>query len=261
VDGIAAAYALRRASGAAFVRAGAGRRARRGIRAESTSEQGSRLPPGWRTAPAWSRGRRPPNPRARPRRCCPMPLYVRTTLLAVAALAALALAAVRITHAAEHRSIVEPPRPERSATPAQAAATLARLHAPPGFRQVATCRFAEPATAQKCFWTPRALVLDARTLERISASWPARAGVDPLLDFCSTPHRNRAGIVLGHCSWELELGPELVDAFADLLEVPSGHPTQKVAEALRYWRRGTEIRLAIIGHWPHDKAPVSALHL
>jgi hypothetical protein len=98
-------------------------------------------------------------------------------------------------------------------------------------------------------------VLDARTLERISASWTARAGVNPLLDFCSTPHGNRAGIVLGHCNWELEVGPELVAASADLLKVPSGPPTRKVAEALRYWRRGTEIQLTVIGHWPHDKAP------
>jgi hypothetical protein len=137
----------------------------------------------------------------------------------------------------------------------QAAATLSKLHAPPGFRQVKTCRFAEPQYSQKCFWTERVLPLDAQTLERISAYWPARAGVDPLLDFCSRSHRDRAGIAIGSCSWELELGPELVGAAADTLQVPPGPPTQKVAGALRYWRRGTEVRLTVIGHWPHDKAP------
>jgi hypothetical protein len=187
-----------------------------------------------------------------------VPLPVRTTLLALAALAAVGFATVRITWAAEQKPTeVEQPLPEREVTSAQAAVTLAKLHAPPGFRQVATCRFVEPRLAQKCFWTPSTLVLDARTRERISASWPAKASVDPLIDFCSRPHHNRAGIVLGFCNWGLELGPELVSASADLLKVPSGRPTRKVAEALPYWRRGTEIRLTVIGHWPHDKAPAS----
>ncbi len=191
---------------------------------------------------------------------CLVHLYIRTTLLAVAALVAVGFATVRITRAAEQKP-TEMERPTREVTPAQAAATLAKLHPPPGFRQVTTCRFAEPRTARKCFWTPRALVLDARTLERISAFWPARAGVDPLLDLCSTSHRNRAGIVLGHCTWELELGPELVVASANLLKVPPGAPTGKVAEALRYWRRGTEIKLTVIGHWPRDKVPKDASSL
>jgi hypothetical protein len=194
---------------------------------------------------------------------CPMPLPVRTALLAVAALAALALAAVRITHAAEQKPIaVEQARPERSATPAQAAATLAKLHAPPGFRQVKSCRFPFGTGAEKCFWTPRALVLNAKTLERISASWPARAGVDPLLDFCSAPHHHPAGIVMGHCNWELELGPELVAVSSDSVLVPTRSArTPTAAKVLRYWRRGTEITLGVIGHWPHDRAPASALRL
>src|SRR5271157_586304 len=139
-----------------------------------------------------------------------MSLPLRTALLAAAALAAVGFAAVRITHASEQKpvEVEEPARPERSATPAQAAATLAKLHAPPGFRQVNSCRFPFGTGAEECFWTPRALALDARTLERISASWPARAGVDTLLDFCSRPHHHRGGIVMGHCNWELELGPE-----------------------------------------------------
>jgi hypothetical protein len=190
-------------------------------------------------------------------------LPVRTALLAVAALAALALAAVRITSAAEHKTIaVESAIPRRSATPAQAAATLAKLHAPPGFRQVKSCRFPDSDVAEKCFWTPRVLVLDAHTLERISASWPARAGVLPLLDSCFSPRHHRAGMVMGHCNWELELGPELVAVSSDSVFVPAGSTrTPTAAKVLRYWRRGTEIRLAVIGHWPHDKAPVSALRL
>jgi hypothetical protein len=193
-----------------------------------------------------------------------MRLPVRTALLAVAALAALALAAVRITGAAEHKTIVvESAEPQRSATPAQAAATLAKLHAPPGFGQVKSCRFTDSAViAEKCFWTPRTLVLDARALERISASWPARAGVLPLLDFCFGPRHDRGGIVVGHCSWELELGPELVSVSFDSVSVPAGSTrTPTATKVLRYWRRGTEIKLAVIGHWPHDKAPPSALRL
>jgi hypothetical protein len=190
-----------------------------------------------------------------------MPLPVRTALLA---LAALGLAAVRITSAAEHKTVVvqESAGPERSATPTQAAATLAKLHAPPGFRQVKSCRFPFSAVAEKCFWTPRALVLDARTLERISASWPARAGVVPLLDFCFGRRHHRGGIVMGHCSWELELGPELVAVSSDSVFVPAGSTrTPTAAKVLRYWRRGTEIKLAVIGHWPHDKAPRAAIAL
>jgi pimeloyl-ACP methyl ester carboxylesterase len=189
-------------------------------------------------------------------------LPARTTLLALAALAAVAFASVRITRAALKPAKVEQTQPEREATPAQAAATLAKLHAPPGFRQVTTCRFPEARFAQKCFWTPRTLVLDTQTLERVSATWPAQAGADPLFDPCSTmPHRNREGILWGHCNWELELGPELVIASADSVKVPAGHPTPKVAELLRSWRRGTEIRLTVIGHWPHDEAPASAPRL
>jgi hypothetical protein len=192
-----------------------------------------------------------------------MPLPVRTTLLALAALAAVGFAAVRISHAAEQKPVdVEQARPEREVTPAQAATTLAKLGPPPGFRQVQHCRFADPDFAKKCFWTPRALDLDAPTLERISASWPARAGVDPLLDFCAGPHRHRAGIVMGYCSWELELGPELVAVASDSVFVPSRSTrTPTAAKVLRYWRRGTEIRLTVIGHWPHHKAPASALRL
>jgi hypothetical protein len=188
---------------------------------------------------------------------CPMSLPLRTTLLAAAALAAVGFAAVRITHAAEQKPIVaEQARPEREVTPAQAAATLAKLGPPPGFRQVQHCRFADRGFAEKCFWTPRALDLDAATLERISVSWPARAGVDPLLDFCFGPHRHRAGIVMSHCTWELELGPELVAVFSDSVFVPSGSTrTPTAAKVLRYWRGGTEIRLTVIGHWPHDRAP------
>jgi hypothetical protein len=188
-----------------------------------------------------------------------MPLPLRTTLLAAAALAAVGFAAVRITHAAEQKPVaVEQAGPERSATPAQAAATLAKLYAPPGFRQVKSCRFPFGAVAEKCFWNPRALVLDARTLERISASWPARAGVDPLLDFCSGPHHDRGGIVMGHCNWELELGPELVAVSSDSVFVPSGSTRKPIdAKVLRYWRRGTEITLGVIGHLPHDKAPAA----
>lgn len=187
-----------------------------------------------------------------------MALPLRTALLAAAALAALGFAAVRITHAAEQKPVeVEPARPiERSATPAQAAAALAKLHAPPGFRQVEPCRFAEKGAAEKCFWTPSALDLDAHTLERISAAWPARAGVNPLLDGCFRPRHHIAGIVMGHCTWELELGPELVIVSSNSVFVPTRSiRTPTAAKVLRYWRRGTEIRLDVIGHWPHDKPP------
>jgi hypothetical protein len=192
-----------------------------------------------------------------------MPLPKRTALLAVAAVAALALAAVRITSAAEHTTIVvESAEPQRSATPAQAAATLAKLHAPPGFRQVKDCRFPDSAIAEKCFWTPRALVLDAQTLERISAAWPARAGVVPFLDVCSSSRHHRRRIVIGRCNWALELGPELVVVSSDSVLIPAGSTrTPTAAKVLRYWRRGTEIKLAVIGHWPHDKVPTSALRL
>jgi hypothetical protein len=192
-----------------------------------------------------------------------MPLSVRTALLAVAALAAVAFAAVRISSA--HRTVEWEPEPaRREVTPAQAAATLAKLGPPPGFRQVG-CAFpiaAQEAFAQRCYLNPHALVLDPQTLRRISASWPARAGVVPLLDFCSGPHHWKGGLVLRHCSWHLELGIELIGVVSDSLLVPPGPPRTRIAaKALRYWRRGTEISLTVAGHWPHGKAPASALRL
>ena len=67
---------------------------------------------------------------------------------------------------------------------------------------------------------------------------------------------------MGHCNWELELGPELVAVSSDSVLVPAGSTrTPTAAKVLRYWRRGTEIKLTVIGHWPHDKAPASALRL
>lgn len=187
-----------------------------------------------------------------------MVLPLRTALLAAAAVAALGFAVVRITHAAEQQPVeVEPTRPvERSATPTQAAATLAKLHAPPGFRQIEPCRLAEKGAAEKCFWTPRALALNVHAAARISAVWPARAGVDPLLDFCPRAHHDRHGIMRGLCTWELELGPELVDVSANSTLIPARSTRTPFAKkVLHYWRRGTEIRLNVIGHWPHDKPP------
>jgi hypothetical protein len=175
-----------------------------------------------------------------------MPLPVRTTLLAVAALAAVALAAVRITSAAEHRTTAEPATPERKVTQAQAAATLAKLHAPPGFRQVTPCRF--PEENQKCFWTPRALVIDVREAGRIAASEGTRAVGLPLISGCFGPSHLKGGLVHRHCAWNLELGRELVDVFSDSLRAPPGPPRTRFArKAFRIWRRGTEISMTVIG--------------
>jgi hypothetical protein len=182
---------------------------------------------------------------------------VRTALLAVAAVAAVGVAAVRITSAAEHRTIVvESARPEREVTPAQAAATLAKLDTPPGFRQVRDCRFAQREFTQKCFWIPHALELDAQSIGLMAAFWHVQAGGIPLLDGCYGPHHWPEGMVLSHCSWELEVGRERVSASSDSLLVPPGRARTRFArKALRYWRSGTEVRLTVIGHWPHGKAP------
>jgi len=177
-------------------------------------------------------------------------LLARTTFLALAALAAVALAAVRITNAAEHKTIVtEPAAPTREVTAAQAAATLAKLRPPPGFRQVKQCRFPDRDFTQKCFWTPHALVIDAHAVSRMAAFWRSRAGGIPLLEGCSGPHHWRGGLVLRHCNWGLELGPERVGVSSDSLLAPPGPPrTRTATKALRYWRRGTEIRMTVIGH-------------
>jgi hypothetical protein len=75
----------------------------------------------------------------------------------------------------------------------------------------------------------------------------------------SQPQRRNSDrpLQLGARTW-----PELVAVFADSVLVPAGSTrTPTAAKVLRYWRRGTEINLAVIGHWPHDKAPASALRL
>jgi hypothetical protein len=67
---------------------------------------------------------------------------------------------------------------------------------------------------------------------------------------------------MSHCNWGLELGPELVTVKSDSVFIPARSlRTPTAAKVLRYWRRGTEIKLTVIGHWPHDKAPASALRL
>lgn len=67
---------------------------------------------------------------------------------------------------------------------------------------------------------------------------------------------------MGYCTWELELGPERVAVFSNSVLVPAGSThTPTAAKVLRYWRRGTEIQLSVIGHWPHDKEPSSGFRL
>jgi hypothetical protein len=192
-----------------------------------------------------------------------MPVPIRTALLTVAALAAVGIAAARITSAAEHRSFAAESTPHREVTPDQAAATLARFAPPPGFRPVRQCRFQDASFAAKCFWTPRALPIDAPAVRRLSRSWGLQALGRPFLDGCSGPRDWREGMVIRHCNWALEAGPELVDAAADSLSVPPGRARTRFArKALRYWRSGTELRLTVIGHWPHDKGPTqSDFHL
>ncbi len=187
-----------------------------------------------------------------------MPLPVRATLLTVAALAALALAAVRITSAAEHRTIErEPESPHREVTPAQAAVTLSKLRAPPGFRRITPCRF--PEQYQECFWTPRALNIDVAEAEWIAAAEGTRAVGLPGISGCFGSTRPKGGVVLGACAWSMEIGPELVDVFTNSLSIPTGLPrTQRARKALRYWRPGTEVRMAVLGHWPDDKVPNGA---
>src|SRR5690348_5124240 len=125
----------------------------------------------------------------------PMPMPARTALVAVAALAAVAFAAVRSSNA--HTTVVlERGPPQREVTAAQAAATLARLSPPPGFRQVA-CRFHE--RYQKCVWTPRALPIDAQTIRYLAAVEHAKL-FDALLTQCFRPHRLRGGLLLRTCS-------------------------------------------------------------
>jgi hypothetical protein len=186
-----------------------------------------------------------------------VPLALRSALLALAALAAVAVAAVRITNAAEHRTIVaEQAGPEREVTPTQAAATLSKLHSPPGFRQVTQCRFPERDRAEKCFWTPHALPIDVQAIRRIAAFWREQAVGIPLLSGCFGARHWRGGMVFRHCNWDLELGPELVAVFSDSLLVPHGRERTRIArKALRYWRRGTEIHLVVIGHWPRTGPP------
>jgi hypothetical protein len=182
-----------------------------------------------------------------------MPLPVRAALLAVAALAALAFAAVRITSAADHRT-TEQESPKREVTAPQAAATLAKLQAPPGFREIAPCRF--PQQYQKCFWTPHALDVDVPEAERIAAAQHTRAVGIPLISGCHGSLHPKGGIVLRACAWNLEIGPELLAVFTNTLSMPPGPPrTRKARKALRYWRRGTEIQMVVIGHWPHGKEP------
>lgn len=182
-----------------------------------------------------------------------MPLPARTALLAVAVIAALAFAAVRITHAAKHTTpaAARAPRAERSGPHGEAATTLAGFHAPPGFRRVEPCRFAERGTAEECFWTPRVLALGVGWLQRISASWPARVQPVPPGATCGRPRGHALGIVMRHCSWTLEAGAQLVAVFADSVDVPSRATHTRIGrKVLRYWRRGTEIRLGVTGPQP-----------
>jgi hypothetical protein len=92
-------------------------------------------------------------------------MRVRTGLLAVAAIASLAVAAVRIAGAAHQTHTRSAFTAEVFVTsPALAAAAFRRLHTPPGYREM-PCRTAQPD--RRCYSRPQSLLLSDARMTRL----------------------------------------------------------------------------------------------
>jgi hypothetical protein len=186
-----------------------------------------------------------------------VPKRLKIILLGVAAVASVAVAGVRIAHALETRSTREWRIPFYGDTPAEVASVVARLHTPPGFREV---RCAVPSE-NACFRS-RTPFVDAvksarRLVEQLGVPLETLAGKAEI--GCDT-------FLPGTCLAYGTIGRDVVMVWVRQPEVVTEHPT--TARYRREFRRilhkppptevhrshrvpGTEVEVGINGHCLH----------
>jgi hypothetical protein len=197
-------------------------------------------------------------------RCCPygdrprgrythVSKRVQTGLLAAAALASIAVAGVRIAGAAGH----EPGGlgmqiRAYGTTPALAAAALAKLHTPSGFRP-SRCIGHEPDSM--CFSRSRSTPLDHATMRRLVASFGVRSysvfGVDPIECF-RTKHFKKPRLTLQACHVEVHVGDERLVLYASSLVVSGPDWVRGTTRTAPELPHPSEVMADVIGHFLHN---------
>jgi hypothetical protein len=191
-------------------------------------------------------------------RYSPVPVSIRTALLAVAALAAVGVAVARSVSAgsssafrsgAEHAEIY-------GASPTEAAATLGRLRPPSGFEQ-ARCRRPTSGEQAMCFHQTRAVLLSEAAWAKLVDATSAKVQRSQVPPFrCFGPKQRRLARAGGHvqlCEAEALIGRERLlfsESSFDPGRPSTDHLTTKYQrEALKAWGRGTELEAWVIGHF------------
>jgi hypothetical protein len=176
---------------------------------------------------------------------------VQAGVLAAAALASIAVASVRIAGAAGHRpsALDEETRAYATAT-ALAAATLAKLRTPPGFR---AGRCISPSPGLECFSRSRSMPLSHATMRRLVASFGVERysgysvyGGDPIACF-RTKHFKKPRLTLQVCHVEALVGDERVLLYATSLVVSGPDWVHGTTRTVPHVPHPSELEMDAIG--------------
>jgi hypothetical protein len=175
-----------------------------------------------------------------------VPRHFRIGLLAVAALASLAVAGLRIAHAARS-SPPAPQYPVYGSSPSAEAAIFKSLHVPPGFRPFHPCVLGE------CFILRRSLPLDVGTARHVVED----LGVKAASTFVGHPPVD-CGVLAARrvCQAEGIVRGEYVTVSVDQPEV--SNPKRRTPRNRRTYQRfvvipGTEVEVSVTGHCLHPQ--------
>jgi hypothetical protein len=176
-------------------------------------------------------------------------------LLAVAVMASIAVAAIRISDASgDHPDSVQKQISVYGTTAALAAETRAKLKSPPGFKRSSDCSVA-PETV--CFVRDESRLLDPLVMERYIADIGAtlystdrvHSGVPPIV--CRTASL-RVRLSFQGCDAEATIGHErlMVSAHSAILVAHGSlRPTRRPPKGFAF---PAEIHVYVIGHFLHD---------
>jgi hypothetical protein len=170
-------------------------------------------------------------------------------VVALAAFASVGFAAFRIATAVGNAGAPDEGA-SLSATSAEQARTLARLHAPPGFRKESCSKLKEKEAPAVCFFDPRPISINDSWMRRAVIGVGLDAWAEGDLGSCLHPASfGVRGLRFRACAARGHLGREEVSLFAHSLKVPR-RPThlKGVRKAERYWVIGTELTVVDGGH-------------
>lgn len=179
---------------------------------------------------------------------------LQTGVLAVAALAALAVAGLRIGGAAAAHRPAGLDKQVRvyGTTPTLAAATLAKLRTPSGFRPSRCVYYREANSA--CFSRSRSIPLDDATMRRLVAALGARPyslyGRDPTACFRAR-HFKTARLTFQACHGEGLIGDERLSLVARSLVASGPKGVHGTTRTVRLVPHPSEISVDVVGHFLH----------